>query len=477
MKLLRNYAKKNYLASSFLIYLIGTFFLKGISIFTTPVFTRVLSVEGFGIASIFRVWVNFFAVFIGLQVSGSIATARIHLEAKHFEGYMRNITLLSLVGAVTIGVIGFLFRFALSSIIQVDVKLLPHLFLQAYGVACASLYSTYTIQVKKPKQNVVFSIVISVINIVLSLTFVLSFSHEKFLGKIYGPTFIYVLVIIFVLNKFTIGKKSVVNSGTSLSDWKYALLLSTPLIIHLLSNIVVGQSDRIFLAKLLNEEAAAIYSVAYSVGTLGMMVAEVSNKVWSPWYLDNTKVSNHKIINRVVQKYILLMSFVFVGVMLIAPEIIMIMAPKEYSSGVSSLIIITASVFFQFLYRFPLAYEQYSRNLRWVAFSTVTSALINIGLNYTLINALGLIGAALATFISYVILFTMHEFAARIVISDYNIKFKSYIGGITTCIIFGVIAYFTIDYWMIRYGIILIGTIIFILYIFVSKDNKYERGI
>jgi O-antigen/teichoic acid export membrane protein len=419
---IRNFTQKNYVASSFVIYLIATIFLKGISFITTPIFTRIFSTSDYGLVSIFQTWVSFFSVFVGLQVSGSIATARVHKKSGNFDEYMKNITLLSLIGALIISSLGIIAKDPLSKLLNIEVSLIPHLFVQSYGMACATLYSTFTIQTKKPKQNALFSIIVSLSIVVLSLVLVLSSSQYNYLGKIYAGTIIYIFVIIFVFKRFVhVGK-----TKEKISDWKYAIALSAPLIIHLLSNIVVGQSDRIVLAKLIDNEATAIYSVAYIIGTLGMMVAEVSNKVWSPWYLDNTKASNNQQINIAAKKYIIAMSLAFVGVMLIAPEIIKIMAPKEYWSGISSLIIITASVFFQFLYRFPLAYEQYSRNLRWVAFSTVTSALINIGLNYLLIEIMGMVGAAVATFISYVILFAMHEFAARKIIRGYNINFSSY---------------------------------------------------
>lgn len=469
-ELIRGFLKKNYVASTFIIYLIGTVLLNGISFLTIPIFTRVLSTSDFGITTIFQTWVAFFAVFIGCQVSGSIATARVHKGAEQIDGYMKSIVVLSLVGAVVISSMCLLFIYNLTLFLQIDGKLIPHLLIQAYGAACATLYSTYTIQTKKPKKNVIFSVVLAICTVTLNLVLILSFQEDKYLGKIYSGTIVYIVVILYVLKRFINGQKTKVN----LLDWKYSIGLSTPLIIHLLSNIVIGQSDRLFLKNLIGYEAAAIYSVSYNLGTLGMIFADVCNNVWSPWYLDNTKASNHARVNDAAKKYVMAVCGVFVIVMLVAPEVIKIMAPEEYWSGMSSLVIITASVFFQYLYRFPLAYEQFSRNLKWVAVCTICSALINMALNYLFIEFMGMVGAAVATFISYIILFGMHEFVARKIIKGFNIRFVTYLPGILGCLVFAVVSYFVVDFWYVRYGILLIIGCVGLILLIRYKQNSAD---
>ena len=88
---------KNSFLSALSIYFLGTFLLKGISVFTTPIFTRVLTLEGFGIFTIYQTWVSIFAVFIGLQMSGSIGTARVYLGEHNFFSYLRSVLALSFI--------------------------------------------------------------------------------------------------------------------------------------------------------------------------------------------------------------------------------------------------------------------------------------------------------------------------------------------------------------------------------------------
>ncbi len=442
----RSFIAKNNLLNALSLYFLGTILLKGISVFTTPIFTRVLSLEGFGIFSIYQTWVSIFAVFIGLQMSGSIGTARVHLGEHNFFSYLRSILALSFISFVIFTILFVLFEHQILHLLQLELKHLPYLIVQSFGTACATFYLIYTIQTKQPNKHFRFSVLNVTFTIALSLLLVLLFEQDKYMGRIIGGASIGLVIIIFVYKELYFKIKSKIN----IDHWKFGLPLSLPLIVHLLANLIIGQSDRVIINKYLGLEQAAIYSVAYSIGSLGLMIAEASNNVWAPWYLDNTHLKNVNKVNQMSKLYILAIAMIFSVFLLFSPEILLVMAPSSYSTGSKSIIIVTFGVFFLYLYRFPLAYEQYAKNLKWVAFCTISAGLINIGLNFLLIPKYGINGAAYATFISYVILFVLHEFVARKILRNFNIEFKNYITGFVIVLIFTFFTYVFIDEFVFR---------------------------
>jgi O-antigen/teichoic acid export membrane protein len=219
---------------------------------------------------------------------------------------------------------------------------------------------------------------------------------------------------------------------------------------HLLANLIIGQSDRIIINHYLGFKQAAIYSVSYAIGSLGLMITEATNNLWGPWYLDNTHSNYNNEVNQMSQVYIFIMSIVFSIFILFSPEILFFMAPSSYASGSVSIIIVSFGVFFLFLYRFPLAYEQYAKNLKWVAGCTVSSGFINVGLNVLLVPIYGIEGAAYATLISYIILFGLHEFVARRIVKNFNIEFKNYLIGTLIVLISALLTYAFIEYLISR---------------------------
>lgn len=454
------FLKKNQIIGAFSIYLIGSLFLKGISFITIPIFTRILSPEEYGIITIFLTWVSFFAVFIGFQVSSSIASAHIHRGKKNLVRYMKSIVVLSLLSAVFISIICVLFREEISKLLQIEPDLIIHLIIQAYGVSCATVYSIYTIQTKQPKKNVVFSVIVSLLVVSLSILLILNLDEDKYLGRIFASSAIYLIVIFYVIREFVIGKEAEIN----FKDWKYAIKLSSPLIIHLLANIAISQSDRLFLTHYMGLEVAAVYSVCYNISIVGMILVEVGTKVWSPWYLENTMNKNNASVNFAARMFSLGISLIFIIVLFISPEVLMLMAPEEYWVGKSTLLIVTSGVYFQFLYRFPLTYEQFCQNMKWVAVSTISVCFLNLILNYFFIDSFGLIGAAIATYISYLVLFLIHEYVARKILKDYNIKFSAYLPGIILVASFTALNYLLLNFPYVRYAILFVLFITVIIY-------------
>lgn len=461
--------KDNYLISASMIYIICSFLLKGISFLVTPIFTRIMDAEDFGITSAFSTWVTFLSIIICCQVSGTVAAARVHRKKEEFELYMGNIAVLGLLSSGIWGVIILLFADILSQFMGIEIKLIPHLLIQSYGAALSALYIAYLIQTKNPKKNLNFTIIRTLIIIFGGLLLVLYCNDKKYMGKIWASTIVEVVTIIYLLIFFL--KKVKVMKDQMIRDWKYALTLSIPLIFHLIANTLLGQSDRVFIIHMIGDSDAGIYTVAYSIGVIGMIFADACNNAWSPWYLENTKLKNIEEINKMAKLYILIITTCFVEIFLISSEIFEFMAPEPYWKAKKTVLFIILGVFFQFLYRFPQGYEVYRQNMKWTAICTSITAILNCILNYLLIPIWGIDGAAIATLISYILLFVMHECIVRFKIGQYNISYKLYIIPIIICSIT-----FLISYKLQAYSGIRIGIAIIILILLLSKIyKKYKR--
>jgi O-antigen/teichoic acid export membrane protein len=434
--------------SNSFIYLLSSFLTSGIAFLTTPIFTRIMETSDYGIVSILTTWVSLLSIFITFQIAGSIATARIHKEPIEFEYFIRNILLLGLIGAVIQGLILLIIKNNIAGLMGMESSMIPHIVIQSYGSAIGTFFVTYLIQLKKPVMNLIYALSVSVLTIGISLVAVLSMTENRYWGKIWAQTIVYLIIIIFVF--IYLFRTHRYRNETMFADWKYALFLGVPLIFHLISNVVLGQSDRIFIKKMIDDDAAGIYSVVYNIGTIGMIFAEACSKAWSPWYLDNTKAQKYSDVNRVALNYSLVTAFIFSSVMLLSVEVLKLMAPSQYWSAGSTVVIVLGAVFFQYLYRFPLGYEQYMKNMKWVAFATGFAAVLNLILNYYMIKVWGINGAAYATMVSYFILFIIHEFVARKIIKGYNIKFITYLPSIFLCGITFIISLSMINYLLVR---------------------------
>lgn len=447
LKQFRSFSKNNFFISASILYVIGTILLQGISFLTTPIFTRIMEPDDFGITAVFFTWVAFFSIFIGFQVSGSVATARIHMEEFQFANYLRNITLLTITVSIVVISILMIFRTYLANILSIEERLVPHLLIQSLGTSLSALYGMYLVQTKQPKTKIIYAGVVSISLVILGLLLVLNLDTDKYLGRIWAGTIVNIAITIYVLATFLQRKKGM---NFILEDWKFCLKLSAPLLVHLIATTIIGQSSRLFIVEYEGETEAAIFTVAFGIGMIGLLIADAFNNAWSPWYLDHTKSGKVKLVNQYARNYSMIIASGFVLVMLLTPEILRFMAPEPYWSGSYTVLLITIGVFFQFLYRFPLGYEQYKKNMKWVALCTIVSAAINLVLNYLLVPMRGIEGAAIAMLIAYLVLFTLHELVARFILGDYNVKFSSYIPSALVVIIAMLFSYILMESFYFR---------------------------
>ena len=82
-------------------YIICTFLSKGIVFLTTPVFTRVLDTQEYGITSTYNSWLSFFAVISTLDLYSCIQISRIDYEDKK-EEFLSSILSLSSLSAIVV---------------------------------------------------------------------------------------------------------------------------------------------------------------------------------------------------------------------------------------------------------------------------------------------------------------------------------------------------------------------------------------
>jgi len=112
-----------------------------------------------------------------------------------------------------------------------------------------------------------------------------------------------------------------------------------------------------------------------------------------------------------------------------------------------------------FMYQFPVNFEFFRKETKYVAIGTIGAGIINIILNAMMIPIWGIYGAAFATMLSYAMLFVFHNFLVKQMKEyQYNIDLLPFIRGFIA-VLFGVAFFYILSYvWYIRWCLgILIG--------------------
>ena len=384
-------------------YTIGNFAFRAVAFVTTPIFTRLMSKAEYGEFNNITSWLAVLFILTSCDLYTSIIRAKLDYE-DDLERYSFSMLTLGSIITVILFAITMLFRNTLAWLMGIQPKYFFIMFLYLLFVQGYYVYITLERARYRYKK---FSIITGV-GIVMSCffsLFLVLLMNDKLDARVYGQHIPY--IVIGLLLYILIAKK---GKGVHTPYYKYGLLLSLPLVPHLLSMTVLSSSDRIMITRMVGAEFTAVYSVAYIVANIVSILLDSMNKAWAPWFLDSVKAKNYDAIKRVTAPYFGIFTALIIGILLAAPEVVMILGGRKYMEGIYVLPPLIVGCSFQFAYTMYVQVEFYEKKMRVVAVATSIAALINIGLNLVLIPYFGYIAAGYTTLIGYFALFLIHYF-------------------------------------------------------------------
>jgi O-antigen/teichoic acid export membrane protein len=435
------------------LYLFGNLFDKAIIFLTIPIFTRILSTSDYGIVNTYLSWVSTLSLIVGLSLGSSLRSAVFDFKDE-LDEYLSSIFFLSLLNfIVTSSIIIFITWFYIK---ELDIVLVILCLIQAFMTfVIVSLNMKYMMTLNYVKRSMLL-VIPNLLIVVLSVVLIVEMDEKKYLGRIIPYVLISTLIGTFILAKSFTKSKIFYNKRY----WTYGLRFSVPLIFHGLSINILAVSDRSILLYYTGASATGIYSFVYSVSMIAIVVTSSLESIWIPWFTKAMQIGDKNLINRYVKLYIGIGVTTMIVVLLLGPEIITVMSPKEFWIGKSLLQPILLSSFFIFIYSISVNLEYYYKSTKIIAYYTIISALINLGLNFIFIPKYGAVAAAYTTVISYFITFVLHYQSARNLDNEL-FPLSIYIKPFSLILLFTVISYFLFDMLLIRYLLIAFIVMVF----------------
>jgi|Deesub1362A_J573_1020465.scaffolds.fasta_scaffold00052_75 O-antigen/teichoic acid export membrane protein len=198
---------------------------------------------------------------------------------------------------------------------------------------------------------------------------------------------------------------------------KDLLKFSLPFIPNGILMWVLASSDRYFIVHLLSLSENAVYSAAYSLTSvlslfympLGFVVYPLLVEFWEKGQKDIVRT----LFEKSTRIYIFLVVPAIFGLYTLGPKLILILTTSDYTVSPAIILWISVGILFLGIYQINVYIIHLIKKTYYNTIIFFTAAIINVVLNYILIKAIGIEGAAISTLISYLFLASVIAILAR----------------------------------------------------------------
>ena len=377
-------------------FLICSVLQKGISIISTPIFTRLMSPSEYGTYNVFTSWQGIITAIVILTLPYGVLSQGLVKFQETREKFTS--ALLGLMSTLTIvwTVIYLVLKEYWNQLFSLTTVQMLAMFLTIWATSVFQFWAMVQRVDYKYRKLVAVTLFTSLAKPVVGILLVLH-ADDKVTARIMGIAFVELAAYLGLYI-------SMLRKGRTYFDrgiWKYGILFSTPLIPHYLSQRILSSADRIMINRMVSSDAAGIYSLAYQLSQIMIILNQSLTQAIEPWYFRKLKEHREEEIGRIAYSTMLMVAVANLMVIVFAPEIIYIFAPVSYHDSIWVISPIAMSVFFMFLYNFFVDVEFYYENTKWISMATLIAAGMNIVLNYFFIGIFGYYAAGYTTLFCY----------------------------------------------------------------------------
>lgn len=422
-KLLNQYKNLTAPVKASLWFLICGFLQKGISMLTTPIFTRIMTEAEYGSFSVYHTWLSVVQIIVSLNLAAGVYIRGLVKNEDDQDRFSSAMLGLSTTCILVWTAIYALFHNAFNNLLGISTVMVAAMLVETWAQIAYQFWTNREKVAYRYKKLVILTLSYVMLKPLLGIICILQVDQtQQAEARILSTAA--VNLILFTGLYLSIFKKG--RQFFNKKYWLYALRFNIPLLPHYLSQIVFNQADRLMINSLCGPSEAAYYTVAYTIAMVLQILNTSVSATMNPWIYKSLKAKEYNSIGKVSYAVLAVIALLNLAVVLGAPEILRIMAPENYQAALWVIPPVTVSVYFSFLYDVFVTFEFYFEKTHYVTVATVVNAIINIVLNAVLIPKFGFVAAGYTTLFCFILYALTHYMIMRKITKAYLDNTKIY---------------------------------------------------
>ena len=383
------------------IYGFGTILGKVIGFLLIPLYTHYLTPSDYGVLELLDLTISVLAIFVGLGINAAIFRFYYHYEMEAEKNEVVSTALIFVCVVVVSIVAAAIWKASFISDLvfkKTEYSLYFRLmFISFLFSTIASVPETYIMA--RQRSGLFTAVTVSTLTINLTLNIiVVAFLKKGILGIVFVSALVRCLNTSFWL-VYLVPRIRLKFSIPKLSEMlKYGM----PLIPASGGLFVITFADRFFLSHFSTLSSVGIYALGYKFGYMvSILLVQPFNRIWQAQLFEIAKKGDADIVfGKIFTYFIFVLVFGALGLSVLSKEIVEIVSAPSFHAAYKVIPLIAGASLFRGCYIYFQTGIFIRRKTHLIGFSVLGAVLLNLVLNYFLVQKLGYWGAAVTALIT-----------------------------------------------------------------------------
>lgn len=372
-----------------------------------PLFTRILTPSDYGVIALIGIVTIAFSSIYTLGTGNSMAI--LYFEAHNLKRRSQIIwttAVLLICNSIFFTILGAAFAPQISNLILETTNyanLLQIALITLLLTTITEPFYAYLRMEEKQKTFVILTTIDTLLTLIISIITIVVLHmgiYGMFISSLISKS------IMILVTGITVGCSFPYKFSIDMRLVKSLIKIGFPSIFGLFAFLLIDFADRQMIQRLLDINALGIYSIGYNFGMIMLLISNAFSIAWPPFFMSfiDKPAEANTIFGKVLKYYIAVFGTLAVLFFIIAKPVTLIMTAPAFHSAFTVVGLVAAAYMLKGCYLILLPGIYFAKKLHWQSTIEWFAAIINIGLNFILIPKIGIIGAACATFLSYLCL-------------------------------------------------------------------------
>ena len=403
------------LLSNTLFYSLISFLPTAVGFFTLPILTRYLTSADYGLVSLVNVFISSVSIVSSMQIHAGVSRLYFDFDEGGKNTYFStlfwalvivSIVLLCLMIFFGSEITGFLFR--------ADIPFYP-----SFSVAMITVVSGLMIgltnaffRVEERGRELLFiSFAGFLIGITVTLVLVIVFQYGPLgmlIGTAVSSSFCFVLQLYSLKSRLRL----VFDSAIFVENIKFGI----PVIPHALGGFLFMYSDKLILDKYVTLSIIGIYAIADRFSKLMKVVVNAYSKAFMPIFILRCKDSIEKgqqLCLETSGPWLVFMALAYVFLCHVGQYILYSLTTEAFYPAADLVPVLALAYVFRGIYIFKINTFYFLKKTKYLPVVTLSSGILNVGLNMWAIPKWGVMGAAITTALCFFVNWLLFEVLTR----------------------------------------------------------------